>query len=156
MQLTNPINNTNEASSNYKPGGNTLLPPGPTHLKVLPTAKKTQNSDGDGEQFEIEFQANNGITFKKWFCHTRYNPEKKWQADQGNGLLACIAQAVGEHNLMSLTQLFGKWFEADIILKDSNKLKDDGSKFQNNDFKIVRSIQANNSTPSKSAESSPW
>lgn len=155
MQLTNPINNTNEASSNYKPGGNTLLPPGPTQLKVL-AAKKIPNSDGDGEQFEIDFQAKNGITFKKWLCHTRYSQDKTWQSDQGNGLLACIAQAVGVSSLMNMTQLFGKWFEADIILKDSNKLKDDGSKFQNNDFKIVRSIQANNSTTNKTSDMSGW
>lgn len=154
--LDTPINNISELAANYKPGSTELVAPGWQPLKII-KSEKIANSDNDGSQFVLEIQAKNGLSFKKWICCQRFNPEKEWQAENGRAELATIAIACQHKGtLTDSSQLHGKWFMGNVLIKDSKKLDSSGNPYKNNDLKEYKIMSSEDSQPQSGSTPSPW
>lgn len=155
--LDAPISNLNETAAQYKTGTFTLLAPGWQPLRII-KSERTPNSDGDGFQFELDIQAKNGLSFKKWICYSRNNSEKEWQATNGRAELATIAIACQFNAaLMDTTQLHNKWFMGNVTLKDQKKINENtGKPYQNNEVREYKIYSEGGNQTATQTESNPW
>lgn len=151
--LDAPISNLNETSAQYKSGTFTLLPPGWQALRII-KSERIPNSDGDGTQFELEIQAKNGLSFKKWICYNRFNSDKEWQAVNGRAELATIAIACQFNAaLMDTSQLHNRWFMGNITLKDQKKINENtGKPYQNNEVREYKIYSEGGNQPVSTKE----
>ena len=134
-----------------------LLPPGWTKF-VMTKWSLIQNSDGDGNQFEVELQSNEGSTVKRWICFTRQAHDKQWQVEKGQAELIAIADACGfTGKLTTLDLLCGRPFEGLVSIKESKKINENtGKPYENNDVTKYRRIQQQQVPPQQHNQAQGW
>lgn len=135
-----------------------LLPPGWTDLIIVDEKDKPTKS-GVGRIFTLENRAGQQIEIMYNFKNANENTQK-----QALGAFGQIAIAVGWNKALTNTDcLHGKWFNAEIIVKESiNKdgtpsLNDNGNPYPpKNEIRKYRAVQKAATPTTTSKEPSGW